>query len=170
MDRKSRRTIIAISDPQPALDFADRQSGEPFTFPEYQKGLLWVRTLTCLIDLAIAGATFGIFVLITQVQIVGSPTLDRRIIGAYVAGFLVLLVVYFFLFMLSESQTPGMKAFRLTVVDAAGQPLDPPQALLRGFGYLISIIPFMLGLLWAFIDPEHLTWTDKVSETFLKKL
>jgi hypothetical protein len=28
----------------------------------------------------------------------------------------------------------------------------------------------MLGFLWAVIDPEHLTWADKVSGTFLKKI
>jgi hypothetical protein len=26
-----------------------------------------------------------------------------------------------------------------------------------------------LGFLWAFIDPEHLTWADKVSGTFVKR-
>jgi hypothetical protein len=41
---------------------------------------------------------------------------------------------------------------------------------MRALGYLISIVPFMLGFVWALIDPEHLTWTDKVSGTYIKKV
>ena len=40
---------------------------------------------------------------------------------------------------------------------------------MRGFGYLISILPLMLGFIWMLIDPEHLTWADKVSGTYVKK-
>src|SRR6266850_133199 len=47
--------------------------------------------------------------------------------------------------------------------------LDPRYACLRGFGYLISILPLMLGFLWAAIDPEHLTWADKVSGTYVRR-
>jgi hypothetical protein len=28
----------------------------------------------------------------------------------------------------------------------------------------------MLGFLWAVIDPEHLTWADKVSGTYIKRI
>jgi uncharacterized RDD family membrane protein YckC len=95
---------------------------------------------------------------------------DRRIIGIYAVGFFILVAIYFLLFMLSASQTPGMKRCGLTVVTRDGEPLDPRTACVRGFGYLISILPLMLGFIWAFIDPEHLTWTDKVSFTYVKKL
>ena len=63
-----------------------------------------------------------------------------------------------------------MKHRRLTVVTREGSPLDPRQACMRGFGYLISILPVMLGLVWALLDPEHLTWADKVSGTYVKKI
>ena len=63
-----------------------------------------------------------------------------------------------------------MKYRQLTVVTAEGTPLDPARACMRGFGYLVSILPLMLGFLWALIDPEHLTWADKVSGTYIKKI
>ncbi len=72
--------------------------------------------------------------------------------------------------MLSASQTPGMKHRRLIVVTKEGRVLDPKHACLRGFGYLISILPVLLGFIWMLIDPEHLTWADKVSGTYVKKL
>ena len=81
-----------------------------------------------------------------------------------------LATIYFFLFMISASQTPGMKQRQLTVVSQDGAPLDPVRACMRGFGYLVSILPLMLGFLWAVIDPEHLTWADKVSGTYIKRI
>jgi uncharacterized RDD family membrane protein YckC len=72
--------------------------------------------------------------------------------------------------MLSSSQTPGMKRQRLIVVTRDGEPLDPGRACMRGLGYLVAILPMMLGVVWAVIDPEHTTWTDKVSATYMKKM
>jgi uncharacterized RDD family membrane protein YckC len=63
-----------------------------------------------------------------------------------------------------------MKYRRLAVVTRDGQSLDPKQACMRGFGYLVSILPVLLGFVWMVIDPEHLTWADKVSGTYIKKL
>ena len=70
----------------------------------------------------------------------------------------------------SAGQTPGMKMHGLVAVSRDGEMLDPATACLRGLGYFISIAPLMLGFVWALIDPEHLTWADKVSGTYLKKL
>jgi uncharacterized RDD family membrane protein YckC len=72
--------------------------------------------------------------------------------------------------MLSASQTPGMRRRQLIVVTRDGELLDPKHACLRGFGYLISILPVLLGFIWMLVDPEHLTWADKVSTTYVKKL
>jgi hypothetical protein len=63
-----------------------------------------------------------------------------------------------------------MKYRGLIVVTPEDQLLDARRALLRGVGYLISILPLLLGLLWMLIDPEHLTWADKVSGTYIKKI
>ena len=113
-------------------------------------------------------AIYLVFIIATFLEMPEAAALDRRIAGIYGAGFLLLVAIYFFLFMLSASQTPGMKHRGLTVVTKEGSSLGPQHACMRGFGYLISILPLMLGFLWAVIDPEHLTWADKVSGTYLK--
>jgi len=110
------------------------------------------------------------FMLLTYTQMPSGISLDRRVIGIYGAGYLLLTGVYFLLFMLSASQTPGMKTRQLIAVSREGTPLEPAPSCMRGLGYLISIVPLMLGFVWAVIDPEHLTWADKVSGTFLKKI
>ena len=63
-----------------------------------------------------------------------------------------------------------MKNRRLIAVSREGTLLEPKSACMRGLGYLVSIVPLLLGFVWAVIDPEHLTWADKVSGTFLKKI
>jgi uncharacterized RDD family membrane protein YckC len=170
MDQGTKRTVISIQKHQPEFDFEEAEQMQPFTFPEYQCELLVPRIMAGLTDFGIAAVVYCIFVMATYLQMPDTFSPDRRVLGIYGAGFFILLAIYFFLFMLSSSQTPGMKHRGLTVVTREGSPLDPRQACLRGFGYLISILPIMLGLVWALLDPEHLTWADKVSGTYIKKI
>ena len=170
MDRKNKRTIIDISQDQPALDFDEAELSPPFTFPEYQRRLIAARFAADFIDLGIILLAYIPFMLLTYMQMPSGISLDRRVIGIYGAGYLLLTGVYFLLFMLSASQTPGMKTRELVAVSREGAPLEPKTACMRGLGYLISIVPLMLGFVWAVVDPEHLTWADKVSGTFLKKI
>jgi uncharacterized RDD family membrane protein YckC len=170
MDRKNNRTIIAIDEHQPALDFDEAAHSLPFTFPEYQRSLITSRLEAGLTDFGVIAGIYVIFLATTFFQMPPGTFLDRRVLGIYAAGYLVLAAIYFFLFMISASQTPGMKVRNLTVVNKEGQALDPRSACFRGLGYLISILPLMLGFLWVAIDPEHLTWADKVSGTYVKKV
>ena len=170
MDRKHKRTIIAIDEYQPELDFEEAEHSLPFTFPEYQKSMIAPRLEAGIADFGIVAGIYLIFLITTFVQMPENAFMDRRVLGIYGAGYLLLAVIYFFLFMVSASQTPGMKVKNLRVVTRDGAPLDPRSACIRGLGYLISILPLMLGFVWAAIDPEHLTWADKVSGTFIKKV
>ena len=170
MDRKMKRTIIDITQDQPELDFDEAALSPPFTFPEYQRSLLSARYLADAMDVGIVAVVYLFFIVTTYLQMPAGAVFDRRLAGIYTAGFLLLMGVYFLLFMLSASQTPGMKARQLIAVSREGDSLEPKSACMRGFGYFISLVPLMLGFVWALIDPEHLTWADKVSGTYLKKL
>lgn len=170
MDRKLKRTIIDISQDQSELDFDEAALSPPFTFPEYQRNLLSDRLVSEMTDIGIVAAVYFLLIAATYLQMPEGATFDRRIAGIYAAGFLLMMGVYFLLFMLSASQTPGMKLRQLVAVSRDGVPLEPKTACMRGFGYFISIVPLMLGFVWALIDPEHLSWADKVSGTYLKKL
>ena len=171
MDRKSKRTVISLEDNyQQQLDFEEAAHSLPFTFPEYQRDLIGPRFLAGVTDFVIVAAIFLIFLLTTFSEMPEGFSFDKRMLGIYGVCFFALVVVYFLLFMLSASQTPGMKARRLVVVTKDDELLDPKQACMRGLGYLVSILPVMLGLIWVVVDPEHLTWADKVSSTYVKKL
>src|SRR5262245_41146173 len=165
MDRKSKRTVISIEESQPGFDFEEAEHSQPFTFPEYQRKLITSRFVAGVADFAIVAFIYSIFIVTTYLEMPEDFSIDKHVAGVYAAGFFLLVAIYFFLFMISASQTPGMKQRQLTVVSQDGSPLDPVSACMRGFGYLVSILPLMLGFLWAVIDPEHLTWADKVSGT-----
>jgi len=170
MERK-RRTVISLEDHQPLLDFDEAEHSPSFTFPEYQQEIIGSRFFAGAIDFAIVGAIYTVFILVTYLQMPdAAPVMDKRVLGIYGAGYLLFVAVYFFLFMLGGGQTPGMKFQQLTVVTRDDAALDPRNSCLRGFGYFISIFPLMLGFVWALIDPEHLTWADKVSGTFVRKV
>jgi len=171
MDRRSKRTVISIEDEvQPQLDFEEAELSMPFTFPEYQRELVGSRLTAGITDFAVVGALYSIFLVTTLSQMPEGFTSDQRLLGIYAVCYLALVVIYFFLFMISGSQTLGMKRQNLIVVTKEGEPLDPRQACMRGFGYLISILPMLLGFVWMLVDPEHLTWADKVSSTYVKKV
>ncbi len=170
MERK-KRTVISIEDVQPEFDFEEAAASLPFTFPDYQRGLIGQRLLAGATDFAIVGAVYLLFIIVTYSQMpAAAPVLDRRIAGIYGVGYFLLVAIYFFLFMLSSSQTPGMKVRQLLVVTRDDAPLDLRGACSRGLGYFISILPMMLGFVWVLIDPEHLSWADKVSGTFVRRV
>src|SRR5262245_739972 len=170
MDRKSKRTIISIEEHQTRLDFEEAAHSLPFTFPDYQRELILPRMVAGVTDFGIIAAVYIIFLATTFSQAPEGFSPDKRVLGVYAICFFALVTVYFLLFMLSASQTPGMKHRGLVVVTSEGELLDTKRACIRGFGYLISILPVLLGFMWVLIDPEHLTWADKVSSTYIKKL
>jgi uncharacterized RDD family membrane protein YckC len=170
MERKAKRTVISIEEYQPHFDFEEAEQSPPFTFPEYQRALISARITAGAVDLAVVAVIYVVFLLTTFLEMPETASLDKRVLGIYGVCYFALFTVYLFLFMLSASQTPGMKYQRLVVINKNEQPLDPQQACWRGFGYLISVLPVLLGFIWMLIDPEHLTWADKVSGTYVKKL
>lgn len=170
MERKAKRTVISIEEYQPHFDFEEAEQSLPFTFPEYQRELIIARITAGAVDLAVVAVIYVVFLLTTFLEMPETASLDKRVLGIYGVCYFAFFTVYLFLFMLSASQTPGMKYQRLVVINKNEQPLDAQQACWRGFGYLISVLPVLLGFIWMLIDPEHLTWADKVSGTYVKKL
>jgi uncharacterized RDD family membrane protein YckC len=170
MERKAKQTVISLEEYQPHFDFEEAEQSPPFTFPEYQRDLIIARITAGAVDLAVVAVIYVVFLLTTFLEMPETASLDKRVLGIYAVCYFALFTVYLFLFMLSASQTPGMKYQRLVVINKNDQPLDAQQACWRGFGYLISVLPVLLGFVWMLIDPEHLTWADKVSGTYVKKL
>jgi len=83
----------------------------------------------------------------------------------YRAALLVLVSGYFVMNWVRSGQTLGMRAWRLHALSPAGRPLDVPHALLRSACAILAWAPAALGVLWLYVDDEHLALHDRLSNT-----
>lgn len=83
------------------------------------------------------------------------------------AVLLAIALSYLFLFTVLSARTLGMNYMGLAVVRFDGKMSSVHDVGLRTFGYCISMGCFGLGFLWAFFDPERLTWHDRISKTLV---
>ncbi|MBZ5642502.1 MAG: RDD family protein [Acidobacteriia bacterium] len=95
---------------------------------------------------------------------IGWNKLDAIVTGATLALFY---AQYFALFTIFGGATPGMMVRGLRVVGFDGSVPTSRQMAWRSFGYLISAGTCFLGFFWALWDEDHLTWQDRISQTYL---
>src|SRR6185312_651780 len=62
--------------------------------------------------------------------------------------------------------TIGMRALGLRLVDFDGNPPSHDRRYQRAFGSVISLLAAGIGLVWALVDEDSLTWHDHMSNTF----
>ncbi len=62
--------------------------------------------------------------------------------------------------------TLGMQAAGLRLVDFDGNPPSRDRRYQRAFGSVISLLAAGIGLVWALVDEDSLTWHDHMSNTF----
>ncbi len=87
--------------------------------------------------------------------------------AVYAITFFLIYGLYFTLFTAFGAATPGMLVQGLHVVSFDGTPPTQQQLLWRSFGYLVSAAAAPLSYLWALWDEDHLTWQDRISQTYL---
>ena len=110
----------------------------------------------------IATAIFGIIFYLAGGQVL----LNAKTWPVLVAVVAVFLVFYEILWCLAGGDTAGMRWARLTLVDFDGQRPRRKQRLYRLASEILSLLAAGIGLLWALVDEETLTWHDHISKTF----
>ncbi len=73
---------------------------------------------------------------------------------------------YRFLWVLGNGETPGMRFAGLRTVNFDGRTPDRDQRAFRQVSSVLSFLSAGLGLVWALVDEENLTWHDHISKTF----
>ena len=96
--------------------------------------------------------------------------LDVQALGllpvAPLAGFLILLNGgYVVVLTRAGGQTFGKMAFGVRVVDRAGQPVTTSIAVVRSLGYLVSVLPLGVGVVWMVLDTERRALHDRLAGT-----
>ena len=84
---------------------------------------------------------------------------------AFRAGALAIMAAYYVLNWTRSGQTLGMRAWRLRTLTDSAKPLQVGQALVRFCWGVAAWLPFGLGVLWLYADPEHLALQDRLSRT-----
>jgi len=75
-------------------------------------------------------------------------------------------LIYHSVFLAVRGETPGMRFAGLRLVDFDGRSTNESQLQMRILGAFVSVLPAGVGLLWALVDEESLTWQDHISHTF----
>jgi uncharacterized RDD family membrane protein YckC len=83
----------------------------------------------------------------------------------YRVGLVLVIAGYYALNWLRSGQTLGMRAWRLRTVSDSGLTLTWRAVILRECFGLIAWAPAALGVLWLYLDPEHLALHDRLSKT-----
>jgi len=79
------------------------------------------------------------------------------------------LLFYAFFFALPTC-TPGMKYAGIGLCTFDGASPTRAQLRRRLTAMLVSVLPLGLGLVWSLFDEDHLSWHDRFSQTYPRKL
>ncbi len=166
----SERVEIAVT--QPDLDLAG--AADRPVCSRYRRSAAPLLPVAELSERRRAGLFDAVFLLLAYggflalFSSLGGHLSFRKFDAAVYAATLVLFYAqYFALFTVLGGSTPGMLLRGLRVVGFDGAAPSPRQMLWRSFGYLVSGGTALLGFLWALWDEDHLTWQDRISQTYL---
>lgn len=96
----------------------------------------------------------------------GGIPADKKLTIFYVLALATVPLFYKALWTLAGRDTPGMQRVGLRLIDFDGNPPSRQRRYYRAFGSVLSLLAGGLGLIWAFVDEDRLTWQDHMSETF----
>jgi uncharacterized RDD family membrane protein YckC len=83
----------------------------------------------------------------------------------YQAGLVGVIAGYYLINWTRSGQTLGMRAWHLRAVTESGKRMALKAAALRFALGVLAWAPAALGVLWLYVDPEHLALHDRLSKT-----
>jgi len=117
------------------------------------------------IDAGLIAASCAVFLSIFSVF--GDGVIWSKQTLPVLSGLMVLIALFYgFIWMLADRETLGMRWADLKVVSFSGFPPDRKTRALRMVGCFLSFCSGMIGIFWALVDEEGLTWHDHMSKTF----
>lgn len=165
--RQSRR----VSENQQSLEFvlpnprATKNAAEPVIYCDAPVAVPTHRIMATALDWSMIIAALGVF-LVTFDLFGGDVVLNKHTVPLFGGIALVLGLFYHFLFCVCGGDTAGMYWTQLRLLNFDGQLPDREQRAYRLAGGCVSLLAAGLGLIWALVDEESLTWHDHMSKTF----
>lgn len=124
-----------------------------------------LRLQAALVDIAIMAAGCGFIAVLFKIQGVQLP-LQKTIVPFLLAAVFTVPVFYKLLWTFAGRDTFGMQRTGLQLVDFDGNPPSQARRYQRLLGSLLSLLAAGVGILWALVDEDGLTWHDHISSTF----
>lgn len=85
------------------------------------------------------------------------------------AGILACGIAYYTLFFAMGTITPGMRYAGIALSTFDDELPNRLQLRRRLGATLLSLLPVGLGFVWSVFDEDHLSWHDRISQTYLRK-
>lgn len=164
----------APTEAQPSLDFlppappAPRKLGttvEAVIYCDAPVATPMHRAVAGAIDASIMLMAFCVF-LVTYYLLGGAFPAGKHMFLIWAAAAALIAGFYGFLWVCCGSQTLGMRATGLTLINFDGYPAAAGVRWLRYLAACLSFGAAGLGILWALVDEEGLAWHDHISRTF----
>lgn len=137
----------------------DRCCSAPVALPEH-------RAIAAFLDFSMIAIALCLLLLPLVFTPAGDlltvETLPIVISAALLLGF-----AYKMLWVMLDTDSPGMRWSSVKVLNFDGQRPTREQRLTRLFAGALSFLAAGLGLVWALADEESLTWHDHISKTFV---
>lgn len=128
-----------------------------------------LRLMACAVDACLILTAFiactAAFALAAGPVLVSKPTLPLDALVA-ATSFILLAALYQLLFFSFSDATPGMRYARIALCTFNED--NPSRSAMRRrvFALLVSACPLGIGVLWAWLDPDHLGWHDRISRMY----
>jgi uncharacterized RDD family membrane protein YckC len=170
---ESRLAARRVADSQQSLDFRagaahDHSLGmevEAVIYCDAPVALPVHRLMAAVADASMVAIALGLFLAVFSLsggRIVFTKASALLFLGVAAA----VAFLYRLLWCLGDGDTPGMHLVGLRLVDFDGRRPARDQRIVRLAASILSLASAGLGLLWALVDEENLTWHDHISKTF----
>jgi uncharacterized RDD family membrane protein YckC len=168
--RSGRPQARRTSDSQQSLDFHGTPKAigtqvEAVIYCDAPVALPAHRAIAAAFDAAMVLSAVGIILAIFFVS-GGMIAFSKQNIPFFLVVAFVVTMFYRFLWCVADGDTPGMRFAGLRLVDFDGRTPDREQRGMRQVAGVLSVLSAGLGLVWALVDEESLTWHDHISKTF----
>jgi len=123
------------------------------------------RATASVLDFAMVAIAEGLLLLALYMSPAADFISAKTLPGITVFG-LFLALGYKLMFALADTDSPGTRWTHLKVLNFDGAVPTRNERLARLAGGLLSTVASGLGLVWALVDEETLSWHDHMSKTF----
>ena len=128
-----------------------------------------LRTMAAAVDGALIMGAFLVAALVAAAHVKELLTIKEIELGS-AAALLVLGVLYQALFFTLAEATPGMKCAHISLCTFDDEKPTRAQLRSRMWALLLSLLPVGLGVAWAIFDEDHLSWHDRLSRTYQRRV